>query len=309
MPAPTPRFPIYIPSKSRADIATTPRELDRLGVPYQLVVEEDQAQQYAAQWGEDRILILDPQYKQDYLTCDDAGDSISKGSGPARNFIWDHAAAAGAKFHWVIDDNIVAWYRLHQNRKVVMGDGSGFHAMEEFSLRYRNIGMAGPEYEFFAPVRQKRPPFMVNRKIYSCLLIRTEVPLRWECRYNEDVDLGLRMMKSGWLTITFYAFLQKKITTQRMDGGNTEAFYLQEGTLPKSQMLVRRHSDVAQVKWRFKRWHHLVDYRPFERMQLLQDPDYDPSGVSYNYRQTAQTQRLYSGIKKDDDRGYSKGKT
>jgi hypothetical protein len=303
----TARFPVYIPSKSRAKIATTPRNLDRMGVPYRLVVEEQQAADYADQWGEDKILVLDPQYQRDYVTCDDDGDSISKGSGPARNFIWDHAASEGAKFHWCMDDNIMAFYRQNQNQSRPMGDGSGFHAMEEFALRYRNVGIAGPEYKHLLPARQKRPPFNTNRKLYSCLLIRTEVPLRWECRYNEDVDLGLRMMKAGWCTLIFYAFLQDKLTTQQMEGGNTEAFYDQEGTLPKSQMLVRRHPDVARIKWRFQRWHHLVDYSPFASMGLLPDPDYEPSGMSYDYRLVPQTERLYSGIRKDDSRGYSGG--
>lgn len=305
----TARFPVYIPSKSRAKIATTPRNLERMGVPYRLVVEEYQAAEYAAVWGEDRILILDPQYQRDYLTCDDEGDSISKGSGPARNFIWDHAQASGAKFHWCMDDNIMAFYRWHQNQSRPLGDGSGFYAMEEFALRYRNIGLAGPEYKMFVPARQKRAPFIVNRKCYSCLLIRTDIPLRWECRYNEDVDLGLRLMKSGWNIVTFLAFLQDKIVTQAMAGGNTEAFYRQEGTLPKSQMLVRRHPDVAQVKWRFKRWHHVVDYSSFADRALLPDPDYEPSGVSYEYRKVPQTEKLYTGIKKDDKAGYSKGRT
>ena len=305
---PTPRFPIYIPSKSRAKIATTPRNLDRMGVPYRLVVEEHQARDYADQWGQDKILVLDPQYQRDYQTCDDEADSISKGSGPARNFIWDHAESEGAKFHWCMDDNIMAFYRNHQNRVHPLGDGSGFHAMEEFVLRYRNIGLAGPEYKHFVPARTRRPPFVINRKIYSCLLIRTDVSMRWECRYNEDVDLGLRMMKSGWLTLTFIAFLQDKITTQHMQGGNTEAFYDQKGTLPKSKMLVRRHPDVAEVKWRFKRWHHVVDYSPFAGMQLLPDPDYQPSGVIYDYRKIPQTERLYAGIAKDDKRGYSPGR-
>ena len=292
----TARFPVYIPSKSRAKIATTPRNLDRMGVPYRLVVEEHQARDYADVWGEDKILVLDPQYQRDYETCDDAGDSISKGSGPARNFIWDHAASEGAKFHWCMDDNIMAFYRIHQNRAIPLGDGSGFHAMEEFALRYRNIGLAGPEYKMFVPARLRRAPFLLNRKIYSCLLIRTDVPMRWECRYNEDVDLGLRMLKAGWNVVTFIAFLQDKLATQLMPGGNLEAFYAVEGTLEKSKMLVRRHPDVAEVKHRFNRWHHVVDYSSFANRALLTDPDYKPSGVRYEYREIPQTEKLYSGI-------------
>lgn len=35
-----PDFPVFIPSKSRADTATTPRHLDEIGVPYRIIVEE-----------------------------------------------------------------------------------------------------------------------------------------------------------------------------------------------------------------------------------------------------------------------------
>jgi hypothetical protein len=42
--------------------------------------------------------------------------------------------------------------------------------------------------------------------------------------------------------VQFYAFLQYKLTTQTLKGGNTEAFYAEEGTLPKSKMLVQAAS-------------------------------------------------------------------
>jgi hypothetical protein len=53
-----------------------------------------------------------------------------------------------------------------------------------------------------------------------------------------------------------------------MKGGNTEEFYASEGTLPKSQMLAVLHPDVAKVVWRFNRWHHHVDYKPFKENKL-----------------------------------------
>jgi len=303
---PNPRYPIYIPSKSRAQIATTPRQLDRMGVPYRLVVEEHQADDYRRAWGAEKVLVLDPAYQRDYVTGDDLGDSLGKGSGPPRNFAWDHAVSEGHAWHWELDDNIMAFYRFHENHTYLLGDGSGFHAMEEFATRWRNVGIAGPEYKMFVPTRTFRHPFTTNRKIYSCLLIRNTVPLRWECRYNEDVDLGLRMLKSGWMTIVFLAFAQDKLQTQQMDGGDTEA-YISEGTLLKSQILVRRHPDVARVKWRFRRWHHFVDYRPWANMQLVPDPDFVPSPERYTLRQVPQTEKIYAGIVKTK-RDYSQGK-
>ena len=40
------------------------------------------------------------------------------------------------------------------------------------------------------------------------------------------------------------------------------------GTINKSQMLQDLHPDVARVVWRYGRWHHYVDYRPFKKNQL-----------------------------------------
>jgi hypothetical protein len=82
------------------------------------------------------------------------------------------------------------------------------------------------------------------------------------------------MLKAGWVTVQFNAFLQYKLTTQTLQGGNTEAFYNNEGTLAKSQMLVNMHPDVARLVWKFRRWHHHVDYSQFKSLQLIRRDDY-----------------------------------
>lgn len=270
-----PRFPIYIPSKSRAAIAKTPRFLDSIGVPYRLVVEREQVDEYAAAFGEEKILELDPAFQRDYETCDELGDAKSKGPGPARNFAWAHAIAEGHAWHWVADDTITLFARLTANERIPVGDGTIFAAMEDFAGRYENVGMAGPQYWMFAPSRKPMPPYVTNTRIYSCNLIRNDLPFRWRGRYNEDTDLSLTMLKAGWCTIQFNAFLQYKLTTQTLPGGNTEAFYDDEGTLPKSQMLARMHPEHARVMRRFGRWHHFVDYLPFKSMGLVRRADYE----------------------------------
>lgn len=270
-----PRFPLYIPSKSRADTATTPRFLDTINVPYRIVIEEQQYDAYSEHFPAHKLLILDPIYQKNYDTFDDLGDTKSKGPGAARNFIWEHSISEGHEWHWVMDDNITLFARLQNNQRIPVGDGTIFYAMEDFVLRYKNIGMAGPQYWMFAPSRSKLPPYVINTRIYSCNLIRNDLPFRWRGRYNEDTDLSLVMLKNGWTTVQFNAFLQYKLTTQTLKGGNTEAFYAVEGTLPKSQMLVKMHPDVAKIVWKFKRWHHFVDYTPFKNLGLLRRDDYN----------------------------------
>jgi hypothetical protein len=98
---------------------------------------------------------------------------------------------------------------------------------------------------------------------------------------NEDTDLSLRVLKAGFVTIQFNAFLQGKMATQSQAGGYTKEFYSKEGTLRKSKMLVDEHPDVAEIAWRFGRWHHYVDYGPFKNNKLIRRADFklpeDPS--------------------------------
>lgn len=288
MTSTVPRFPILIPSRGRAETALTPDALDRLGVPYRLVVEEAEREAYEARWP-GRILTLDPVFQRDYDTFDDLGDSKPRGPGPARNFIWETSIREGADWHWVMDDNISLFARLHRNERVPVGDGTIFHAMETFALRYRNVAMVGPNYWMFAASRSPMPPFVTGTRIYSCNLIRNSIPYRWRGRYNEDTDLSLRALKDGWATVQFNAFLQYKMPTQTVKGGNTEAFYEVEGTLAKSRMQVAMHPDVSRLVRRYGRWHHHVDYSRFLGMSLIRDDEAPPEEPNYQLRRVTRT--------------------
>lgn len=271
MKANNPQFPLYIPSKSRADSRLTIKALQEMNVFFRVVVEKQQYEDYAKVIDKKNILVLDKKYQDNYDTCDEFGDTKSKGPGAARNFIWDHSISEGHKWHWVMDDNIASFRRYINNQRIKCYDGTPFKVMEDFVLRYKNIGMAGPQYSMFVTNRSadKYPPFTVNTRIYSCNLIKNDLPFRWRGRYNEDTDLSLNILKAGWCTVQFNAFLQEKINTQVIKGGNTEAFYASEGTLPKSKMQVKLHPDVSRIAFRFGRWHHYVDYSKFKKENRL----------------------------------------
>lgn len=269
-----PQFPVYIPSKGRWKVRLTAGRLETFGVPYLLVVESSQWSSYRdAGVPESRLLVLDESYKRRYEVLDEHGLTRSTGPGPARNFIWDHALSAGSGWHWVMDDNIRDFYRLHQNRRLRVGDGTCFRVMEDFVLRYSNISMAGPGYYMFAVPGAKHPPFVHNTRIYSCNLIRNDTEFRWRGRYNEDTILSLDMLKAGWCTIQFNIFLQNKLKTQILGGGNSAEFYANEGTYAKSEMLFRAHPDVTKLVYKFSRVHHEVNYRGFKSRELVRRPE------------------------------------
>jgi hypothetical protein len=209
---------------------------------------------------------MDLSYKESYDIFSEIGDGNGTGPGAARNFCWDHSVSNGFKWHWVMDDNTnEGFHWLYQNNKIKSRTGAFFCAIEDFVDRYDNIAIAGLNYSKFCKETDRVPPYVLNTRIYSYLLIRNDIPYKWRGRYNEDTDLSLRALKDGWCTIQFNAFLAGKITTQKMKGGNTAEFYSKEGTLNKSQMLKDMHPDLTEVVWKFNRWHHQVNYGVFKQ--------------------------------------------
>lgn len=271
----------------------TSKHLTAMGVRHFVVVEPKEVEAYQSASREllVDILPLDMSYKEKYELRDDFGLTKGTGPGPARNFIWDHSINTGHAWHWVMDDNICGFFRFNRNLKTPCKASSFWEAMEDFVSRYLNVAMAGPHYFKFIQRKTTPPPYVLNTRIYSCNLIRNDVPLRWRGRYNEDTILSLDMLKAGWCTIQFNAFLQDKLTTQRIGGGNSDEFYFKEGTVAKSQMLVNTHPDVSKLVYKFSRWHHQVDYSQFKANKLIRRADVViPEGID-NYgmtlRQTA----------------------
>lgn len=263
----------------------TSRYLTEMGIRHSVVVEPTEYDLYreAARGLLVDVIPLDMAYKDKYELCDDLGLSKSTGPGPARNFIWDHSIATGHPWHWVIDDNIDGFYRFNRNLKVPCKSSAFFDAMEDFVLRYENVAMVGPTYFMFVKRKTFLPPFMMNTRIYSCNLIRNDVPFRWRGRYNEDTILSLDMLMAGWCTIQYNAFLQHKLSTQTLSGGNSDEFYFEEGTLPKSQMLADVHPAVSNVVHKFNRWHHRVDYSWFKSNNHLIRRDIEIPQAVDNY--------------------------
>ena len=275
-----PRHPVYIVSKGRSDTMITSKSLSRMKVPHYIVIEPQDEEAYDK--------ALDKFNIRDYVTLIVAPFS-NHGDGPgrARNFAWDHSISIGADKHWVLDDNISDFYRLHQNYRIRVESGVIFKAAEDFVDRFENVPISGFQYRFFIAPNQSYPPYVKNTRIYSTLLIDNNCKHRWRGRYNEDTDICLRVLKDGDCTIQFNAFLQGKAATQTVKGGNTEEFYHKEGiekniwidgvnaegTRNKSEMLVRMHPDVARMVWRYKRWHHYVDYSPFKKNELRYKKD------------------------------------
>lgn len=259
-----PKYPIYIISKGRYESRMTMKALDKMGVHYFVAVEPQEFEKYKA--------TIDPKWG---TVLELPFSNHGKGSGPARNWCWEHSVAHGHKRHWVLDDNISEFWRYHNNRRYRCESGAIFRATEDFVDRFKNVMLSGLQYKFFVVDNSADyPPYVMNTRLMSCILIQNDCPHKWRGKFNEDVDLSLRVLKDGYCTILMYAFLAGKMRTGTVKGGNTEELY-GDGTFEKSKMLVNLHPDCVQLVHRYGRWHHHVDIQKFKKNQLIKVDNYD----------------------------------
>jgi len=256
-----PEYPIYIISKGRWESRLTSKALEKMKVPYYIVIEPQEYDNYASVIDSKKILVL-------------PFSNLGQGSIPARNWVWEHSISIGAERHWIMDDNIRRFLRFNDNCKILVTSGTILKCMEDFVDRYENVALAGPQYWYFSLMNEDwYPAFFLNTRIYSCILIKNDIPYRWRGRYNEDTDLSLQALKDDWCTIMFYAFIQDKVTTMTMKGGNTDSVYIDgDNRLKFAKSLRDQHPDIVKVTKKYGRWHHQVDYRPFKNNKLIKKP-------------------------------------
>ena len=255
-----PRYPVYIISKGRHESRHTSKALEQKNIPYHIVIEPQEYDQYAAVINPEKIKVL-------------PFSNLGQGSIPARNWVWEDSIARGFDRHWILDDNIRDFYRLNKNIKYRVADGTIFYAAEDLVDRYKNVAISGFQYEMFVPRKKKCNPLILNTRIYSCILINNQIPYRWRGRYNEDTDLSLRALKDRWCTILFCAFLADKIATMTVKGVNTEELYKLDGKTDGRYLMAKslkdQHPDVTKIVQKWGRWQHEVDYSLFKRNKLI----------------------------------------
>ena len=142
----------------------------------------------------------------------------------------------------------------------------------------------------FVPRKAKIPPYTVNTRVYSNMLLNTKeknpdgTPFRNNLYYNDDTDLNIRILKKGSCTIQFNAFQIYKLTTMTVKGGITDSYNeMDDNRKSISQMLVDAHPDIARLTKKYGRWHHEVDYGRYKKNELIRKKNIVvPEGVN-NY--------------------------
>ena len=250
------KYPIYIPTKGRFESRKTVKALLEMGAKFRVVIEPQEEQLYLTILPKEYILVLPFSKPTDHSMLV-----------TVRNWIKEHSILEGHKRHWQLDDNIKAFYRMNNNKRNKVLSPVIFRCVEDFVDRYTNVAMAGMNYMNYA-IPDGRPPYFINSRVYSMSLVNNELPYQWRGIFNDDTDICLRMLKDGYCTLNFNAFSGDKDATMVTKGGNTPIYTTGDLRSDFVDSLIEQHPDVVKKVWRYERWHHEVNYKPFEKNRL-----------------------------------------
>lgn len=248
-------YPVYIISKGRYKITLTADIFEKAGIDYLIAVEPQEYDLYVKKLGEKRVLKLP--FK-----------NLGLGSYPARNYCWEHAKSKGHKYHWLFDDNIQYFSKWIDGKRKKWPNILSALIYVEQNAKKTNIDISGFEEPNFV-VKPPKKPFKQNCHVYSAMLIKNNLPYRWRLKYNEDIDLCLQVLHNKGKTSSCIYYMADKVSTaNKMKGGNQTELY--KGNDPKKNLLKAK---MLQVVWpqyvkvviRFKRHHHLINWKIFQK--------------------------------------------
>jgi hypothetical protein len=259
-----PKYPIYVISLGRWERRRTVKYLEKCNIDYKIVVEPSEYENYAS--------VINP---NNIIVCPEDFSKQGNGGIPVRNFVWQHSIEQGALKHWILDDNIERYYRNNKCQNSEMFSGAVFRIIEDYSDRYINVKMSGHQYLSYCPEGKIRAPFTFNTRVFSSILLSNDIfpEYKWEGKYNEDVDLSIRLQKNGFVNILSNFIICDKETTMRDKGGNTNTIYsVEDAHLRKAQALQEKHPDcVSVIPHKTRKWHHKVDFSKFQNKLIMAD--------------------------------------
>ena len=213
------KYTVYIPSKGRADIATTPKLLE--GLKYYIVVEPQDYEDYKKYHDKDRILVMD---KNDM------------GVGYARNWIKKYSTETGDEFHWQMDDDMIRFELVNKGKKTTADTELVITKVEEFVERYENVDAASLSHNAF--VFSKPKPFDINQMVAGVYMVRNNTIYEYS-DFGEDYDLSIQILENGRCTILFNAFCFHTKAIAKTKGGNYD-WYMNDGKRKRTEFLMEK---------------------------------------------------------------------
>jgi hypothetical protein len=173
-------LPILICSKGRPD-GPTFRLLDAAYLPYQVIVENHEADTYAAALGDNRVIRM---------------AARDRGLAYSRQFALDYARAKNWPWYWMLDDDIKGFFRT-VDKKTVPTAANALEFAQDLT-EYNECGQIGLEYQQFAWSNTKS--IVWNSYCDVAVCIRTDLPVNYRTQlpFKSDRDFTLQILSLGF---------------------------------------------------------------------------------------------------------------
>lgn len=253
------KYPVFIVSKGRADISYTANMFKEDNVRYKILIEAQEHEEYLKHHEASTLEVL-------------PFSNTGLGSYPARNYAKELAKKMNAEYHWVFDDNIRGACKFVKGSKVPCSSALAIDRAEKLNDMYENVAILAFNYRYFVATDAQKA-FYVNVHCYSCMLIKTNANITWRLKYNEDVDLCLQALTQGYCTILLNAYCMNKTSTSaKLRGGNQTDLYKNNSKdmkIQKADLLRKYWPQYVELKIRFNRPHHFVDWKKHFKHTLI----------------------------------------
>ena len=225
------KYPIYIPSKGRANECYTANLLLKYKIDIIIVVEPNDYFNYLQNYNKKILLKL---------------DANNKGLSYVRNFIKLHSIKNKDNYHWQFDDDIKQFQIRKKGKNINVNPLKILLKIEKYLSQYKNIAIAGLRDCVFAWTQKQE--ISVNKLIASGFIINNNVKNTWSDNMIEDVDYCLQVLLKGYCTIIFNRFLYMKKPNNQADGGQSFIKYEQ-----LNKNLVNKYPNILKLRFDKKR--------------------------------------------------------
>lgn len=266
------KFGVLILSHGRADNVYTVETLRRCGytgnIYFVLDDEDTTADQYRNQFGENNVIVFS---KKEIAKTFDVGDSIQDLPPAvvyARNASFQIARDLGLDYFMQLDDDYTSFmFRWIEDKKLkhsyIKDMNKVFEAMIDFlDVSNASTFAMAQGGDFMGGVGSTAATKPLLRKAMNSFLFKTDNPITFVGRINEDVNTYVVEGTRGELYLTSTALMLTQQQTQKNKGGLTE-IYLEVGTYVKSFYTVMMAPSCVTVRsmgTSHKRLHHSVKW-------------------------------------------------
>lgn len=194
------KYPIYIPSKERANISTTTTLLNTAGLSYFIVVEPQDFDKYKDVY--ENVLML---------------PENSMGLGYARNFIKAHSEQNGDAYHWQLDDDIKKIRRRIDGKNIEIDISTAMREVEDYVDRFTNVAISGLNDAVYAWAKSEAISY--NKQISTFCLFKNNTGIEWDTSVCEDTDYSLKTLVANYATVLFNWLCYEKYPNMKLKGG------------------------------------------------------------------------------------------